>query len=77
MALELNKKRGVKRAYFKSIENYSSEELSKIFVSHISNNAKVITNRWTGYKPLKKDYDISQIKSNTSDFLKSTHLSIN
>lgn len=68
MALEINENRGVKRAYFKSIDDYSSKELSKIFVSHISNNAKVTTDQWTGYKPLKKDYDISQIKSNTSDF---------
>lgn len=68
MALEINKKRGVKRAYFKSIDNYSSKELSKIFVSHISDSAKVTTDQWTGYKPLKKDYDITQIKSNTSDF---------
>lgn len=26
------------------------------------------TDKWTGYKPLKKEYNIEQIKSNTSDF---------
>lgn len=68
IALELNEQRGVKRAYFKSIDNYSSRELSKIFVSHISENAKVTTDKWTGYKPLKEDYNITQIKSNKPDF---------
>lgn len=67
-AVEIDKKRGVKRAYFKRIDNYSSKELSKIFVSHISNDAKVTTDKWKGYQPLKKDYNITQIKSNVSDF---------
>jgi transposase-like protein len=67
-AVEIDKKRGVKRAYFKRIDNYSSKELSKIFVSHISNDAKITTDKWKGYQPLKKDYNITQIKSNVSDF---------
>lgn len=61
-------KGGVKRAYFKRIDDYSSGELSKIFHSHISPQAKVKTDKWTGYKPLKDEYNIEQIKSNTSDF---------
>lgn len=68
MALELSEQRKVKRAYFKNIENYSSKELSKIFVTHISTKAKVTTDKWPGYKPLKKDYNITQKKSNLSDF---------
>jgi hypothetical protein len=68
VAVEVDEKRGVKRAYFKRIDNYSSKELSKIFVSHISMDAKVTTYKWKGYLPLKKDYNITQIKSNVSDF---------
>ncbi|MFT5737103.1 MAG: hypothetical protein ACJAU2_000885 [Maribacter sp.] len=68
MAVEVDKKRGAKRAYFKRIENYSSKELSKIFVSHISVDAKITTDKWKGYLPLKKQYDITQTKSNISDF---------
>ena len=68
VAIELDKKRGVKRAYFKRIDNYSSKELSEIFVSHISTNANITTDKWRGYQPLKKDYNITQIKSNLSDF---------
>ena len=67
-AVELDDKGGVKRAYFKRIDDYSSGELGKIFQSHISSQAKVKTDKWTGYKPLKKEYNIEQIKSNTSDF---------
>jgi hypothetical protein len=68
VAVEVDKKRGVKRAYFKSIDNYSSKELNKIFVSHISSDAKITTDKWKGYLPLKEDYHITQIKSNVSDF---------
>ncbi len=67
-AVEIDTKRGVKRAYFKRIDNYSSKELSKIFISHISTKAAITTDKWTGYKPLKSDYNITQIKSNTSNF---------
>ena len=51
VAVEVDKKRGVKRAYFKRIENYSSKELSKIFVSHISGDAKITTDKWKGTCP--------------------------
>ena len=68
VAIELTESRKIKRAYFKTIDNYSSKELSKIFISHIDTNAKVTTDKWSGYKPLKKDYNITQIKSNVSDF---------
>jgi len=69
-AVEVDDKGGVKRAYFKRIDDYSSDELSKIFQSHISTQANIKTDKWTGYKPLRAMYNIEQIKSNTSDFLK-------
>ena len=67
-AVEIDDKGGVKRAYFKVIKDYSSESLEKIFDAHISTESKVITDKWTGYKSLKEMYDITQIKSNSSDF---------
>ena len=67
-AVEIDEKRGIKRAYFKKIDDYSSGELEKIFQSHISPEANAKTDKWKGYKPLKKKYSIEQIKSNTSDF---------
>jgi transposase-like protein len=68
MALELAEDRGVKRVYFKKIENYSSNELNKIFEAHISKDAEVNTDKWTGYTPLKSQYNIKQLKSETSEF---------
>lgn len=67
-AVEIDDNGGIKRAYFKRIDDYSSGELNKIFQTHISTTAKVKTDKWTGYKPLKKKYNIEQIKSNTTDF---------
>ena len=67
-AVEIDEKRGIKRAYFKKIDDCSSGELEKIFESHISPEANAKTDKWKGYKPLKKKYSIEQIKSNTSDF---------
>ena len=63
-AVEIDENGGVKRAYFKSISDYSSASLEKIFDSHISTEAKVETDQWSGYKPLKKLYNITQTKSN-------------
>lgn len=54
---------GIKRVYFKSIDDYSSESLRVIFDTHISKEACVSTDKWTGYKPLSKDYNITQTKS--------------
>ncbi len=62
-AVEINNKGGVKRAYFKKIDDYSSSSLEKIFEAHISTKADVNTDKWSGYKPLCKMYNITQTKS--------------
>lgn len=62
-AVEIDEKGGVKRAYFKKIEDYSSTSLETIFDAHISTKAKVETDKWSGYKPLMKHYTINQTKS--------------
>lgn len=48
------------RAYALTIESYASSELQKLFDTHISPKAKVITDGWTGYKPLSGTYKIKQ-----------------
>lgn len=63
-AVEIDEKGGVKRAYFKAISDYSSTSLGKIFDAHIGKDAKVHTDKWSGYSPLKKTYNITQTKSN-------------
>ncbi len=52
MAVETSKTNGIKRAYTIIIENYSAEELRRIFEKHISKEATVYTDEWTGYSPL-------------------------
>lgn len=54
---------GIKRAYALKIDNTSADELVKIFQKHIDSNAQINTDKWTGYSPLKKDWNITQHKS--------------
>lgn len=64
IAIEATKNEdGIKRAYAMVIENTSSVELKTIFDGHISKESEVKTDKWSGYSPLKKDWDIQQEKS--------------
>lgn len=44
------------RGYAKIIQDYSSKSLEKIFNIHISNDAKITTDGWSGYKPIMKNH---------------------
>ena len=72
-ALELSDTGKVKRVYFKKIEDYSSKSLSKIFFSHISIEAQVLTDKWTGYVPISKVYSIEQRYSDKGNSMKQMH----
>ena len=63
LEVEKDEKGGIKRVYFKVIKDYSSSSLRTIFDAHISKEASINTDQWTGYKPLKEDYNITQTKS--------------
>jgi transposase len=73
VAVETNENGGIKRVYFDKLEDYSSKEIRKIFDKHISKEAKVKTDKWTGYKPLKQEFDITQIKSDKGNSSKEIH----
>jgi transposase-like protein len=73
VAVELTKDNKVKRAYSMCIKDYSSSSLRQIFEKHISPNASIITDEWTGYKPLKGDYKITQLPSNNGLNFKQLH----
>ena len=47
-----------------------------IFINHISREAKIVTDKWRGYKPIAKAYDITQIESNNGLNLKALHTMI-
>lgn len=52
------------RGYAKVKEDYSAKSLTPIFTDHISANANVVADCWSGYKPLKEDYpNLTQILS--------------
>ncbi len=53
IAVELTQKHKIKRVYVKSIEDYSAKSLTPIFEEHISTTAKIVTDKWREYKPLK------------------------
>lgn len=75
-AVELTDNGKVKRMYSMKIDNYSSKELKKIFDKHISKTAKVVTDKWKGYRPLMKQYDILQIESANGMNFKALHTMI-
>ena len=74
IAVELTDKRKIKRAYIKEIDNYSSESLRPIFEEHISKKANLTTDKWRGYNPIAKDYNISQILSEKGCNFKELHI---
>ncbi len=75
-AVELTDIGKVKRMYSMKIANYSSKELKKIFDAHISFKAKVTTDLWKGYRPLKSKYNITQVESNGGLNFKALHTMI-
>ncbi|QHI38654.1 hypothetical protein IMCC3317_40480 [Kordia antarctica] len=64
IAVELSAKHQIKRVYVRAIDDYSAKSLTPIFEEHISTTAKIVTDKWRGYSPLKKEYNIEQKFSN-------------
>ncbi len=62
MAVETTDKNKIKRVYTMKIDDYSGEELRKIFEKHISKEAKVYTDEWRGYWSLMEEWNIVQNK---------------
>ena len=75
-AVQLTELGKVKRMYAMKIDDFSSQSLAKIFDKHIESTAKVRTDQWKGYRPLFKDYDITQIPSNHGGNFKALHTMI-
>jgi len=70
-------KQGVGRAYAEIIEGASAENLKPFFNAYIDKSAKVITDEWKGYVPLKKEYQkLEQILSNDGENFPDLHIHI-
>jgi len=72
-AVELTERGKIKRFYSLKINDYSSKSLNTLFEKHISLDANVLTDKWRGYFPLKKDYHITQSLSLNGEHLKELH----
>jgi len=75
-AVQLTEDGKVKRMYAMKIEDFSAKSLQYIFINHISPEAKVVTDKWRGYRPISKAYNITQINSNGGLNFKALHTMI-
>ena len=75
-AIQLTDDGKVKRMYTMRIEDFSARSLQYIFVNHISRDANVTTDKWRGYRPVAKAYNITQIESNKGLNFKALHTMI-
>jgi len=75
-AVQLTEDGKVRRMYSQKIDDFSAKELRTIFDQHIDKNAKVTTDKWKGYRPIAKEYDIEQINSNGGLNFKALHTMI-
>lgn len=70
-------KGGVGRSYAQLIEHASAKDFKPFFNNHISKDAKVLTDEWRGYLPLKKQYpNLQQIPSNNGENFPDLHIHI-
>lgn len=75
-AVQLTEDGKIKRMYAMKIDDFSAQSLQYIFVNHISRDAKVTTDKWRGYRPIQKAYNITQIESNKGLNFKALHTMI-
>jgi transposase-like protein len=75
-AIELTKEGKVKRFYGLQIKDFSAKSLRPVFERHISKEAKVTTDEWKGYRPIAKDFQITQIPSDFGLNFKAIHTAI-
>ena len=76
LALEILEN-GVGRAYAEVIQHASSKELGLFLKKYVSKDAKVVTDEWTGYMPLKKEFSkLEQVASDNGKNFKDIHLHI-
>lgn len=68
---------GVGRAYAEVIEHASSKELGAFLRKYVSKEAKVVTDQWPGYTPLKSEYPkLEQVSSDGGKNFIDLHLHI-
>lgn len=77
LAIEILEDGGVGRAYAEVIENSSAKELGSFMVKYVSKDAKITTDKWRGYLPLKKEFlNLNQVASEDGKNFKELHIHI-
>jgi len=66
----------VKHMYALNIKDFSAQSLQYMFVKHIDRKAQVTTDKWKGYRPIAKVYNITQVESNKGLNFKALHTMI-
>ncbi|GAC1386760.1 MAG: hypothetical protein NVSMB45_16440 [Ginsengibacter sp.] len=73
MGIQMQKK-GIVRCHAVKINNGGTKQLQPFFKKHISKEAKIRTDQWRGYRPLKTEYkELKQEKSNPKQNFKLFH----
>ena len=73
MGVEM-KKKGIVCCHALQIDNCGSKQLKPFFEKHVSKEAKVRTDKWRGYRPLKNEYkELKQEQSNPKQNFKLFH----
>jgi hypothetical protein len=68
---------GVGRAYADVIEHSSAIELGGFLKKYVSSEAQVISDKWKGYTPLKKEFkNLKQVASEDGKNFKELHIHI-
>lgn len=68
---------GVGRAYAELIENSSAKELGNFLTKYVSKDAELVTDKWRGYTPLKKEFlKLKQVASEEGKNFKELHIHI-
>ena len=75
IAVKSTDKNKVKRVYVKAIDDFSAKSLSPIFEEHVSISAKIFTEKWSNYSPLKVNITLNKKKVNGKNF-KEMHIVI-
>jgi hypothetical protein len=77
IAVERVKENGIGRAYAKVIADFSAASFTPFFKTHINAEAKIKTDKWRGYLPLKKAYPLlEQQPSENGENFKELHMVI-
>ena len=68
---------GVGRAYAEVIENSSAKELGSFLIKYVSKESDLVSDKWKGYTPLKKEFlKLKQVSSDDGKNFKELHIHI-